>query len=151
MSDRPKAGGTKASPEGGSPITTGKNGSSRQQSEQLNNLLMGIVEREIAEAFLYLRAQLENLFQHLLVGQLLVFRCQRIDRIHQRLNQFEVAFMLGADETGDHLVDHGIDSHHNPSLLFGMSYLFRWRAQRPCVSDAVQQLQELVRACMLKN
>ncbi|HKC12918.1 MAG TPA: hypothetical protein VKI41_12870 [Vicinamibacteria bacterium] len=47
MSDRPKAGGTKASPEGGSPITTGKNGSSRQQSEQLNNLLMGIVEREI--------------------------------------------------------------------------------------------------------
>src|SRR5258708_5945601 len=47
MADRPKAGGTKASPEGGSPITTGKNGSSRQQSEQLNNLLMGIVEREI--------------------------------------------------------------------------------------------------------
>jgi hypothetical protein len=47
MSDRPKAGGTKASPEGGSPITTGKNGSSRQQSEQLNNLLMAIVEREI--------------------------------------------------------------------------------------------------------
>jgi hypothetical protein len=47
MSDRPKADGTKASPEGGSPISTGKNGSSRQQSQQLNNLLMGIVEREI--------------------------------------------------------------------------------------------------------
>src|SRR5437899_3069976 len=47
MSDRPKAGGTKASPQGGSPVSTGKNGSARQQSQQLNNLLMGIVEREI--------------------------------------------------------------------------------------------------------
>jgi hypothetical protein len=47
MSDRPKAGGTTASLEGGSPISTGKNGSSRQQSQQLNNLLMAIVEREI--------------------------------------------------------------------------------------------------------
>jgi hypothetical protein len=47
MSDRPKDGGTKASPEGGSPMPTGRNGSSRQQSQQLNNLLMAIVEREI--------------------------------------------------------------------------------------------------------
>ncbi|HXB56382.1 MAG TPA: hypothetical protein VN461_16530 [Vicinamibacteria bacterium] len=47
MSDRPKADGTKASPEGGSPISTGKNGSSQQQSQQLNNLLMAIVDREI--------------------------------------------------------------------------------------------------------
>jgi len=33
------------------------------------------------------------------------------------LNLFDVALVLGADEPGDHPVDHGIDSHHDPFML----------------------------------
>ena len=95
-------------------------------------LEFGIVERKVAEALLHLRPELRRLLQKLGVAQLLVFRRQRVDRVHQRLNLLEVALVLGADEPGDDPVDHGIDSHHNPSVFFGIRFLFRRRARRPC-------------------
>ena len=95
-------------------------------------LVLRIVEWEVAEAFLYLRPELRCFLEKLGVTQLLVFRRQGIDRIHQRLNLLDVALVLGADEPGDNPVDHGIDSHHNPLVSFGKRFQFRRRAWRPC-------------------
>ena len=93
-------------------------GHQRRFQRLLASLLeLRIVERKIAETLFHLRSEQRGFLEKLGVTQLFVFRRQSVDRVYQRLNLLEVALVLGADEPGDHPVDHGIDSHHNPFML----------------------------------
>src|SRR5258708_22097420 len=100
-------------------------------------LELRIVKRKVAETLFYLRAKLRDFLEKLGVTQLFVFRRQSIDRVYQRLNLFDVALVLGADEPGDHPVDHGIDSHHNPFMLAISTVMNTGRAANSLCSEFV--------------
>src|ERR1700676_629688 len=59
----------------------------------------------VLELFLNLRFQLRKARFQLFVGERFGFRFARVDGGDERLNFFDVALMLGADELGDELID----------------------------------------------
>ena len=80
-------------------------------------LELRIFQRKVAEPRLHLRPEL-RLFspESRRRSSFSNSGASAIDCVDQRLDQLQVALMLGADEPGNNLVDHGIDSHHDPSV-----------------------------------
>ena len=86
-----------------------------------------IFEGKVAEPRLHLRPELHRFFQELGVTQFFILRGERIDLGDQRLDQLQVTLVFCADEPGNDPVDQSIDSHHNPSVFFGIRFhLPRW-------------------------
>ena len=75
------------------------------------SLVIGIVALDAFEPLLHFRPQRERRAGDLLVGQLLHFRLERVDRFHQRLDPLHVALVLRPDEARDYAVYNSFNVH----------------------------------------